>query len=102
MAARASRSQNQNLRRRRHAEKDQMMSELASADGKYLYFAQRRGPFSYNSMLPQWEIKRKDRKTGDEDTIIQQSLSAFRPALSPDGRTLLYVSRYETESGLRM
>jgi Tol biopolymer transport system component len=75
---------------------------VASADGKYLYYAQRRGPFSYNAMLPQWEIKRKDRKTGDEDTIIQQSLSAFRPVLSPDGKVMLYVSRFETESGLRM
>ena len=75
---------------------------VASADGKYLYYAERHGPFSYNAMLPQWEIKRKDRKTGDEDSIIQQSLSAFRPVLSPDGKTLLYVSRFETESGLRM
>ena len=75
---------------------------VASPDGRYLYYAERHGPFSYNSMLPQWEIKRKDRKTGDEDTIIQQSLSAFRPVLSPDGKVLLYVSRYETESGLRM
>src|SRR5215813_4478340 len=75
---------------------------VASADGRYLYYAERHGPFSYNSMLPQWEIKRKDRKTGDEDTIIQQSLSAFRPVLSPDGKAMLYVSRFETESGLRM
>ncbi len=75
---------------------------VASADGKYLYYAERHGPFSYNAMLPQWEIKRKDRKTGDEDTIIQQSLSAFRPVLSPDGSVMLYVSRFETESGLRM
>jgi len=75
---------------------------VASADGKYLYYAERHGPFSYNSMLPQWEIKRKDRKTGDEDTIIQQALSAFRPALSSDGKIMLYVSRFETESGLRM
>ncbi len=75
---------------------------VASPDGRYLYYAERHGPFSYNAMLPQWEIKRKDRKTGDEDTIIQQSLSAFRPVLSPDGKVLLYVSRYETESGLRM
>jgi len=74
---------------------------VASADGKYLYYAQRHGPFSYNAMLPQWEIKRKDRKTGDEDTIIQQSLSAFRPVLSPDGKVMLYISRFETESGLR-
>src|SRR5882762_11322693 len=75
---------------------------VASADGKYLYYAERHGPFSYNTMLPLWEIKRKDRKTGDEDTIIQQSLSAFRPLRSPDGKTILYVSRFETESGLRM
>ncbi len=75
---------------------------VASSDGKYLYYAERHGPFSYNAMLPQWEIKRKDRKTGDEDTIIQQSLSAFRPVLSPDGKALLYVSRFETESGLRI
>jgi Tol biopolymer transport system component len=75
---------------------------VASADGKYLYYAERHGAFSYNAMLPQWEIKRKDRKTGDEDTIIQQSLSAFRPVLSQDGKTMLYVSRFETESGLRM
>ncbi|HWZ98361.1 MAG TPA: amidohydrolase family protein [Candidatus Dormibacteraeota bacterium] len=75
---------------------------VASTDGRYLYYAERHGPFSYNAMLPQWEIKRKDRKTGDEDSIIQQSLSAFRPVLSPDGKVMLYVSRYETESGLRM
>ena len=75
---------------------------VASADGKYLYYGERHGPFSYNTMLPLWEIKRKDRKTGDEDTIIQQSLSAFRPVLSPDGKSMLYVSRFETESGLRM
>jgi len=75
---------------------------VASADGKYLYYAERHGPFSYNTMLPLWEIKRKDRKTGDEDTIIQQSLSAFRPVLSPDRKSMLYVSRFETESGLRM
>lgn len=75
---------------------------VASADGKYIYYAERHGPFSYNAMLPQWEIKRKDRKTGDEDSILQQDASAFRPLLSPDGKMLLYVSRYETETGLRL
>ncbi len=75
---------------------------VASADGKYLYYAERHGPFSYNAMLPQWEIKRKDRKTGDEDSILQQDASAFRPLVSPDGKILLYISRYETETGLRM
>ena len=78
------------------------MGVVASADGRYLYYAERRGDFSYNAMLPQWVIKRKDRRTGDEDVIIQQPESAFRPLLSPDGQCMLYVSRYETETGLRL
>jgi len=78
------------------------MGVVASADGRYLYYAERRGDFSYNAMLPQWVIKRKDRRTGDEDVIIQQPESAFRPLLSPDGQFMLYVSRYETETGLRL
>jgi Tol biopolymer transport system component len=78
------------------------MGVVASADGRYLYYAERHRDFSYNSMLPLWEIKRKDRKTGDEDTIIQQPRSAMRPGLSPDGKFLLYVTRHETETGLRL
>ena len=78
------------------------MGVVASSDGKYLYYAERRRDFSYNSMFPLWRIKRKDRKTGDEDTIIEQPRSAMRPGLTPDGKFLLYVTRHETESGLRL
>ncbi|HTT33885.1 MAG TPA: amidohydrolase family protein [Methylomirabilota bacterium] len=86
----------------RRQDRPNAMGVVASADGKYLYFAERHGDFSYNAMFPQWNIIRKDRKTGDEDVIIQQPESAFRPLLSPDGKVLLYISRYETETGLRM
>lgn len=86
----------------RRQDRPNAMGVAASADGKYLYFAERHGDFSYNAMFPQWVIKRKDRKTGDEDVIIQQPESAFRPMLTPDGGSLLYVTRYETETGLRM
>lgn len=86
----------------RRQDRPNAMGAVASADGKYLYFAERKGPFSYNTMFPLWEIKRKDRTTGDEDTIIQQPESAFRPLLSKDGKLLLYASRYETETGLRL
>ena len=74
----------------------------ASPDGKYLYYAVRRGPFSYNVQFPLWRIARRDRKTGDEDDIVDQLESAFRPVISPDGKQLLYVTRYETETGLRL
>jgi len=84
-------------RRERH----NAMGVVASPDGKYLYYAVRQGPFSYNAQFPLWKIVRRDRKTGDEDEIIAQPESAFRPALSPDGKQLVYVTRYETETGLR-
>ncbi|MDP9338680.1 MAG: amidohydrolase family protein [Acidobacteriota bacterium] len=83
-------------------ERHNAMGVVASPDGKYLYYAVRQGPFSYNSQLPLWKIVRRDRKTGDEDEIITQLESAFRPEVSPDGKRLVYVTRYETESGLRL
>jgi Tol biopolymer transport system component len=74
----------------------------SSADGKYLYYAERRGGFAYNAQFPLWQIARRDRKTGDEDVLLQQLESSFRPVLSPDGTQILYVTRYETESGMRV
>ncbi len=35
------------------------------------------GGVRYNAQFPLWQIARKDRKTGDEDDIIQQAESAF-------------------------
>jgi Tol biopolymer transport system component len=75
---------------------------VASPDGKYLYYAKRQGGFEYNAQLPLWQIARRDQKTGDEDVLLEQPESSFRPVLSPDGTQLLYVTRYETESGLRL
>src|SRR6266478_2437712 len=78
------------------------MGVVASPDGKYLYYAAKLGSLYYNQQLPTWHIARRDRKTGDEDDLIHQIKSAFRPVLSPDGKQVLYVTRYETESGLRL
>ncbi len=75
---------------------------VASRDGKYLYYARRTGGFAYNAQLPLWQLARRDRKTGAEDILLRQIESSFRPLLSPDGRQLLYVTRYETETGLRL
>jgi Tol biopolymer transport system component len=86
----------------RRQDRHNAMGVVASADGKYLYYAVRNGPFSYNVQLPLWRIVRRDRKTGDEDQIIEQIESAFRPMLSPDGKQIVYATRYETETGLRL
>src|ERR1700732_959856 len=83
-------------------ERHNALGVAPSPDGKYLYYAVRHGGFAYNAQFPLWQIARRDRKTGDEDTLLQQPESSFRPVLSPDGTKLLYVTRYETESGLRL
>lgn len=83
-------------------ERPNAVGVVASSDGKYLYYALRKGPFSYNAQFPLWRIARRDRKTGEEDVVLEQLESCFRPTLSPDGRTLLYATRHETETGLRL
>src|ERR1700687_4209753 len=83
-------------------ERHNAIGVVASADGKYIYYAVRHGGFAYNAQFPLWQIARRDRKTGDEDVLIEQLDSSFRPLLSPDGTQVLYVTRYETESGLRL
>ena len=86
----------------RRAERPNAVGVVASPDEKYLYYATKLGSLNYNAQFPMWHIARRDRKTGDEDNIITQIESAFRPVLSPDAKQILYVTRYETETGLRL
>lgn len=73
-----------------------------SADGRYVYYASRRGGFSYNLSIPAWTIARMDLETGDTDTVITAQGSAMRPILSPDGRYMVYATRFDAETGLRL
>jgi Tol biopolymer transport system component len=78
-----------------------VLGAVASADGRYLYYARKRGGFQYNAELPAWQIARRDRVTGDEDTITAAPGSAMRPVLTPDGATLIYATRLDNETGLK-
>ena len=78
------------------------MGAVASLEGRYLYYAQRTAASVYNATFPIWQIVRRDRNTGDEDVITQAQGSAMRPLLSPDGTKLVYATRFETETGLRL
>ncbi len=73
-----------------------------SPDGRYLYFASKRGGFSYNMTFPQWSVSRHDLRTGERDTVITAYGSAMRPVISPDGSRLVYATRYDAETGLRL
>ncbi|NHF61277.1 amidohydrolase family protein [Flavobacteriaceae bacterium TP-CH-4] len=71
-----------------------------SADGKLLYFSQRRNAWNYNAQLPQYQIGTYDMEDGDMAVITSKYGSAFTPTLSPDGKWLVYGSRFEAETGL--
>ncbi len=74
-----------------------------SPDGRFLYFAQKTAPGSvYNQMSFGWQIARRDMQSGEVDTVTQADGGAVRPLVSPDGHWLVYGTRFETQTGLRI
>ncbi|HEV8357595.1 MAG TPA: hypothetical protein VGQ17_12640, partial [Gemmatimonadales bacterium] len=71
-------------------------------DGRYVWFAGRNGDWQYNAILPQYELGRYDRETGEVNRMTSRYGSAFRPAISPDGKWLVYGTRWRAETGLRI
>jgi len=72
------------------------------ADDRYLWFAQRTsgGDWTYNAPFPQYQVRMYDRETGQVFTRTSRYGSGLRPTLSPDGRWLVYGTRYHMETGL--
>jgi imidazolonepropionase-like amidohydrolase/Tol biopolymer transport system component len=83
-------------------QRENKLGAVASPDGKHFYWAKRTGNFSYNVVFPIWQITRFDRETSEMSTITNAQGSAMRPVLSPDGKSLVYATRFETSTGLRV
>ena len=71
-------------------------------DGRYVWYAARQGLWEYNADLPQYQLQVYDRETGERYTRTSRYGSAFRPTVSPDGRWLVYGTRHDAETGLRL
>ena len=78
------------------------MGAVVSPDGRFIYYAQRTGCFTYNARFPLWQIHRHDRETGDMVQVTNAQGSAMRPVLSPDGTHLVYATRYKAATALRI
>lgn len=70
------------------------------ADGRYIWYAQRNAAWNYNAQLPQYQIAVYDRDNGESEVKTSRYGSAFTPTLSPDGKWLVYGSRYNDQTGL--
>ncbi|HEY8469908.1 MAG TPA: amidohydrolase family protein [Longimicrobiales bacterium] len=79
-----------------------MLGAAFGPDGRYVWYAQRTNAWQYNAIFPQYQLWVHDRETGTRTPMTSRYGSAFRPALSPDGRWLAYGSRHDAETGLRI
>ncbi len=71
-----------------------------SRDGKQIWVARRKGMWDYNAQLPQYQLAVYNRETGQLENKVSRYGSAFSPTLSPDGKWLVYGTRYNTETAL--
>ena len=79
-----------------------MLGAAFGKDPRYLWFAARTGDWQYNALGPQYQLYVWDRENGKTSQMTTRFGSGFRPALSPDGKYLVYATRFETKTGLRI
>ncbi|MCC7054953.1 MAG: PD40 domain-containing protein [Gemmatimonadaceae bacterium] len=78
------------------------MGATVSPDGRYIYAGARTGAAGYNQMLGTTQVVMYDRQTGRLATRTLNLGTAFRPAISPDGKQLAYASRQMAVTGLKL
>ena len=75
---------------------------VPTPDGRHIWFAQRERLWQYNAIFPQYQLSVYDRETGRTYGRTSRYGSALRPTISPDGAWLVYGTRHEDETGLRI
>ena len=75
---------------------------VVAREGRFIYYAARRPRFSYEPNLRNglWSIIRYERSTGERTTLTSGIGGAARPAVSPDGKTLVFISRRDADTVL--
>ena len=71
-----------------------------SHDGKLLYYSQRNSAWNYNAQFPQYQVGCYNLENGETSRVTSRYGSAFTPTMSPDGKWMVYGTRFEDETGL--
>jgi Tol biopolymer transport system component/imidazolonepropionase-like amidohydrolase len=75
---------------------------VVAPDQRHLYLAWRNAKGGGDGRLTPWQIIRHDLLKGDDDAITAIEGGGFRPLVSPDGRLLIYGTRFESRTALRI
>ena len=87
------------------------LGAVVSPDGQYLYFSRRTGTSDLNGGVDDWSIVRREVRSGMEETLLPDPggpgkrtfpIPYFRPGISPDGKRLVYATRFAGQTGLRL
>jgi Tol biopolymer transport system component len=81
---------------------DNYLGAAFADDPRYIHVAVKRGGFGYNLQLPLWQVAVYDRETGETHSRTNAYGSAMRPILSPDGKWLVYATREDSVTSLRL
>lgn len=79
------------------------MGPAFGKDSRYVWYTERTAAGSvYNQMDFRWQLGRYDRQTGEHYRQSDELGAAMRPVLSPDGKWLVYATRWDAQTGLRL
>ena len=81
---------------------DNYLGAAFGPDPRYVWVAVKRGGFGYNLQFPIFQVAVYDRETGRTIPRATMPGSAMRPTLSPDGKWLVYATRTDTATALRL
>ena len=84
------------------AEPNNFVGPAFGKDARYLYAAIRNGAGGYNQTSLGWQIGVFDRETGKTYTRTNAPGAGMRPELSPDGKWLVYATREDSNTALRL
>ncbi len=71
-------------------------------DGRYIYFATKMGRWGYNLPAMSFQVAIYDREVGKVFPLSGEVGGGVRPALSPDGKWLVFASRHDAKTGYRV
>ena len=78
------------------------LGAATSPDGRWIFFGRRSSGFTYNVTSAPWQIMRFDRETGETSRVTGAQGGGMRPLISPDGKSLVYATRFDTKTGFRL
>ena len=79
------------------------LGAVLAPDQRHLFYARKNtGAAGGGGRLTPWQIVRRDLQTGQDDVLTAIEGGAFRPLLTPDGQHMIYGTRFNAQTALRI